>query len=311
MMKRFCLVIVVILTATLVYADEGVRGSFDRTLNVSGAVDLEVETGSGAIRVHPGATGKVLIHGDIWARNGDAQDKVRRLQQNPPIEQSGNSIHVGRIQDSELKRNVSISYDITVPAETRLDAHTGSGAISAEGLKNSVTAHTGSGAVRASAITGDVMAETGSGSIAVEDLGANVKAHTGSGSVRGSNLGSRQGSNIRIETGSGSVSLEQVHGVLFAHTGSGHIEASGDPTGNWDLQTGSGGVTVKLPAKVGFDLRAHTGSGRITVDQPITMQGTIGNRHDVQGRVGEGGVLVQVQTGSGSSRIGSGGQQPL
>jgi hypothetical protein len=38
------------------------EGSFDRTLAVNGAVDLNVETGSGRIEVRPGDTSSVRIH---------------------------------------------------------------------------------------------------------------------------------------------------------------------------------------------------------------------------------------------------------
>ena len=44
-----------------------------------------------------------------------------------PIQQSGNDIRIGHISGSELLHNVSISYDLIVPAETRLRSHRGSG----------------------------------------------------------------------------------------------------------------------------------------------------------------------------------------
>ena len=81
-------------------------------------------------------------------------------------------------------------------------------------------------------------------------------------------------------------------GVHVEQTGSGHIRA----------HTGSGGVTVHTPAKGGFDLRAHTGSGSITVDRPMTVQSTI-TKHELMGKVGGGGsAIVDVRTGSGSIR---------
>src|SRR5262245_48545616 len=79
----------------------GIEGSFDRGLNVSGPVDLEVGTGSGRIEVRQGPQGRVDIHGVIragtdrwWRSDRDAEDIVRQLESNPPIEQSGNSIHI-------------------------------------------------------------------------------------------------------------------------------------------------------------------------------------------------------------------------
>src|SRR5439155_410332 len=65
---------------------DSVKGSFDRTLTVTGAVDLEVRTGSGDIKVHAGPSGKVTIHGKIQARNdgSSAEEKVKYLEAHPP-----------------------------------------------------------------------------------------------------------------------------------------------------------------------------------------------------------------------------------
>ena len=46
----------------------GAEGSFDRTLHVTGPVDLEVTTGSGGIQVRAGDGNQVRVHGRI--RNG-------------------------------------------------------------------------------------------------------------------------------------------------------------------------------------------------------------------------------------------------
>src|SRR5205809_328782 len=93
-------------------------GSFDRTLYLSGTVDLDVSTGSGSITIRQGTGNRVEIHGriragDNWfSSNRNAEEAVRRLEANPPIEQTGSIIRVGRTSDSDWMRNVSISYDI-------------------------------------------------------------------------------------------------------------------------------------------------------------------------------------------------------
>lgn len=45
-------------TASVAFAAEG---SFDRTLRVSGPVDLQIETGSGSIEVRPGGSSEVRV----------------------------------------------------------------------------------------------------------------------------------------------------------------------------------------------------------------------------------------------------------
>src|SRR5438309_12099617 len=73
---------------------DGSRGSFDRRLNVEGMMDLDVSTGSGSIAIRQGANGRVEIHGRVYAghdwqrSDADAEEAIRRIESNPPIEQS-------------------------------------------------------------------------------------------------------------------------------------------------------------------------------------------------------------------------------
>ena len=94
------------------------EGSFQRTLQVTGPVNLDVTTGSGSIQVRTGSSNQIEITGHIKATDwfgGSAEDKVKQLQSNPPIQQSGNDIRIGHIDNPELRHNISISYEIVVP----------------------------------------------------------------------------------------------------------------------------------------------------------------------------------------------------
>src|SRR5271163_2849787 len=117
------------------------EGHFDRTLTVTGAVDLDVQTGSGDITVRPGDSGKVEIHAKIHANGwGDVDARIQEIEKNPPIEQSGNTIRIGHIENHDLMRHISISYEVIVPAETKLRAESGSGDQSANGISGPVDA---------------------------------------------------------------------------------------------------------------------------------------------------------------------------
>lgn len=311
----------VLLIATVAAPSHGsAEGSFDRTLKVTGPVQLEVSTGSGSIHVRPGSSDRVHIVGTIRASegwNGGAEERVRRLEANPPIEQDGNIIRIGHIQDEGLKRNISISYELEVPAETQLRSESGSGSQEVRGLTGPVKAETGSGSITLSDVKLEVQAHTGSGSITLESVGAGAQLHTGSGSIRARDVHGRVNAqtgsggitleqsapgDVEAETGSGHMELHNVHGMLRAETGSGGIEVDGQPTGDWRLEAGSGGISVRLPADAAFDFHAHTGSGGITIDHPLTIQGTV-SRSDLQGKVHGGGHLLEVRTGSGHIEV--------
>lgn len=320
--KRGLLVLGVALLVLAVAAPSygSAEGSFDRTLKVTGPVQLDVSTGSGSIRVRPGGAGSVHVVGTIRVHDswgGDADEKVRRLEANPPIEQVGNIIRIGHIEDEELKRNVSISYEIEVPAETQVRSESGSGSQEMRGLTGPVRAQTGSGSITVSDIKLEVQAHTGSGSIALESIGAGVQLHTGSGSIHAQGVHGRVNAqtgsgnitleqsapgDVEAETGSGHMELHNVRGTLHAETGSGGITVDGQPTGDWRLEAGSGGISVRLPGDAAFDFRAHTGSGGITIDHPLTVQGTV-SRSDLQGKVRGGGYLLEVRTGSGHIEV--------
>ena len=105
-------------------------GTFDKTLNVNGAVQLEVSTGSGYVHVNPGSDNQVHIIGHVHANHGwmggNSEDQVKHVVDDPPIQQSGNTIRIGEMHESWFN-HVSIDYDITAPRNTHLKAESGSG----------------------------------------------------------------------------------------------------------------------------------------------------------------------------------------
>ena len=173
-------------------AAQTAEGSFERTLRVTGPVELDVRSGSGRIRVIAGAGDTVRIAARLRADNawfsGDATARIREIEKNPPVEQTGNSIRLGRFADETIARNISISYDVTVPARTTVNARTGSGSIDIGDVSGPVDANTGSGSITVGRVAAAVTASTGSGSIAVTGAGS-LNARTGSGSIRGAARG--------------------------------------------------------------------------------------------------------------------------
>jgi hypothetical protein len=313
--------------APAIARDTLAEGQFDKTLKVSGAVDLTVMTGAGSISVRTGDSSTLHVIGHIRVNSGwndgfhmdqkTADAKVHELETNPPIEQTGSTIRIGDIHDEELKRNVSISYEIVTPADTRLHSSTGSGGQEVDGVKGPVEATTGSGTMHISRIGAELQASTGSGSITLDTIQGSVRATTGSGGIRAENIGggltAQTGSgnieysqtaagDVDVQTGSGEIELRGVHGRLSARAGSGSIRAEGTPSGDWRIHTGSGGVTVELPQNAAFDLEASTNSGGLTTSHQLLVSGTL-NRHELRGKANGGGPLVSVSTGSGSVRI--------
>ena len=316
-----CVLSLILLSGTgCLDARAALEGSFDRTLSVSGTVDLDVSTGSGSIHVKTGDGTTVRVNGLIRARDdfqARADEKVRYLQSNPPIEQAGNVIRIGQIQDSRYRNNVSISYEIVVPPDTHLRSKTGSGQQSVDGIRGPAEVSTGSGNLTVSNVGGGLIARTGSGRIDLDAIKGRVEAHTGSGRIQASGIegafkadtgsggvtmGQTAPGDVEVSAGSGNLEVSGVKGALRARTGSGHISAGGEPVGEWDLHTSSGGVTVRLNSAAAFDLDARTSSGRITVNHPLTVMGTVSPKA-TRGKVRGGGALLNLTTGSGNITV--------
>jgi DUF4097 and DUF4098 domain-containing protein YvlB len=303
-------------------AAQAPEGSFDRTLTVTGALDLTVASGSGSISVTPGAAGTLRVaaklKGSSWAGRSDVESRIRQIEKNPPIEQQGNVVRIGRFADSDIARDISISYEITVPADTKLGASTGSGAITVGAIAGPASVKSGSGSVQVGRVGGSVDAATGSGSIRV-DGSASLDARTGSGAITATAVAGPTRANsgsgsititqagkgdVEVSAASGGVTLAGVDGAARVNSSSGGIRIDGRPAGAWSLRTSSGGITITVPPDAAFDLDARTNSGSIDSVHPVTMEvtGKIDKRH-VQGKVRGGGPRIEAFCSSGSIRI--------
>ena len=280
-----------------------IQGSFDRTYQVSGPVDLEVLTRSGDITVNRGPAGSVVIRGKIHVGDrwfaGNRQADVIEIEKNPPIRQTGNSIRIDYLNSHDI----SVDYEITAPPDTQVKTHSGSGDQNMEGLHGNLDVESGSGDIRLREISGEVRLHTGSGDVDAHDVSGPFTAEAGSGDIRAEENGS---GNIRVRTGSGEIELRSVNGSLLAESGSGDVTIDGTMKSSWEVRTSSGDVELQIPQQAAFDLDASTGSGSVIVDRPVTMtiQGDLREAHrQVRGKVSGGGPALIVHTGSGDVRI--------
>jgi hypothetical protein len=271
------LIAAALFSASLAYAAD-----FDRTLPVSSHPDLYVSTGSGHIHITPGSDASIHIHAHVyagWNAGGDTDERIRRIAANPPIQQSGDAIHIGEV-DSSLRglfNKITIDYDITAPRAVALNLHTGSGDVDVDNLGRFLKAQTGSGSLRVHGLSGPADLHTGSGDIELQEQGqGDVKASTGSGSIR----------------------INGLAGGLDAATGSGDIEAGGRIAGNSHLKSGSGSIRLHLGREARITLAASTGSG--TIRYP---GGTNSDAHHVEAPINGGGPEVEAHTGSGDIEV--------
>jgi DUF4097 and DUF4098 domain-containing protein YvlB len=190
------------------------------------------------------------------------QSKVRRLENNPPIEQHGNSIRVGHIEEHSLRQNVRIDYDLIVPPQTQLTTTTGAGNQRIQGIQLPVTARSGAGNITVEQCTGDV----------------------------------------RLETGAGGIDARDIAGGLDLESGAGSINVRGTPKHDWRVRVGAGSIHLKVPRASSFDLDAQSGFGTVSVASGLKVDGDVSSRR-VQGKVGNGGPTVDLNSGAGTISI--------
>jgi hypothetical protein len=278
-----CGVLAVLASGCEVDARGQVEGAFDRTLAVNGPVELDLRSGSGSVQIDTGPVDAVHVVARIRANTwftSDPEDRVRRIEAAPPIEQSGNTIRIGQTRDDDLYRNISISYDVTVPEDTRVRSRVGSGRLTINHVQGPVDVANGSGGVHLRQIKGDITATAGSGGIDIEDAGGELVARAGSGGI----------------------GIRGVQGMVSLRAGSGGIRIEGQPLKPWDLHAGSGGITMRVVGETSFDLDASAGSGGINSMQPVSAIGA-SSRGRLRGKVRGGGAAVQLVAGSGGIRI--------
>ena len=281
---------VLLMVSTAAFASDN---KFERTLNVSGQPDLYVATGSGNIVIHSGNDHQIYVVGHVhagWNMFGisgsvdGVKARIQHIIDNPPIVQEGNTVRVGESNDHELFNNISIDYDISVPATVALNVHSGSGDVEIDHVGRYLSAGSGSGNVRAHGIHGPAELGSGSGDIELEEEG----------------LG-----DVKAKTSSGNIKVHGLNGGFTARSWSGDIDADGRLAGPANLATGSGYIKLHLTPDAHFNLEASTGSGDIRVSYPGAPTQGDNSRHHLTAPINGGGPPLEVRTGSGDIEIDS------
>lgn len=266
---------------------------FVRGLSVTGPVELVVRTSSGHINVSAGRAGCVEIRGTICRRkHGDGEVESRRrvnfIVSHPPIEQNGNIVIIGYSTGGDHERDVSINYDVAVPSRTRLNAGTGSGSISIEGIAGPVDASAAAGAISAAEIGSDISLTVSAGEIEITQVQGNARLSTGLGPIHASGVNG----NFHATAGNGAISASGLMGgKVEARNISGNIDLKIDGGGMVRVKTDSGKIRIeckkqqrafqvesvtgdiafKLPASIVPWLEPHTVYGEIASSRPITL----------------------------------------
>jgi DUF4097 and DUF4098 domain-containing protein YvlB len=314
----------VVLISALVAAIAGCNagpaatGKFERTYTVADPLRLELSNTAGDVTILPSTDDKVHIRAEVRASGFGFDNPQKRLDDtvsNPPVEQRGNTIRVGK--DSSHLRNLAITYAIEIPHATEVNTNVIAGALTIRGLKGPIKANAVSGSIRVEQIELDAQLSSASGTVSVADIGGDARVSSASGSVSVANVKgdvrvsaiageiqiSQPAARVEADTTTGSVDIRGAHSNVKARAVAGRISIEGDP-GNgsyWDLKTVSGGVQLFVPDSASFHLTAEALSGEIRADIPIVLEEQ--GRHSLRAHVGSGAGRIEIHTTSGEIRI--------
>jgi DUF4097 and DUF4098 domain-containing protein YvlB len=132
-------------------------------------------------------------------------------------------------------------------------------------------------------------------------LRSNLSLKTNNGGISISNVNGR----LEFNALNGGVHLSHVGGTVKGGTTNGglHIELSGD---RWDgdtmdVSTTNGGVAMSIPENYSAHLETGTVNGHLSIDFPVTVQGTI--TRELAVNLGSGGATIRAMTTNGGVRI--------
>ncbi len=235
-----------------------------------------------------------LVPVEVTERNGRAEVRTRYPSGEPQ-------------RGSRRNGNVTVAYNVTAPAGTRLSLDSISGTITVSDIKGDLSASSISGDVRISGAGRIGSAKSISGTIDISDTQAEgaVAGSSVSGDVMFRRVTARRldGSSV-----SGNIRVEDAQSErVSAQTTSGSVWFGGTlaRSGRYELKSFSGEVRVLLAGTTGFEVDANSFSGEVRTDLPLQRRGDSepnrrGRRTTLRGTYGDGAAVLDVTTFSGS-----------
>jgi DUF4097 and DUF4098 domain-containing protein YvlB len=213
-----------------------------------GTPEINLDTFDGAIEIRTWDKPDVEVVIEKRAVNREAAATI-----DVRAEQSGNRITV----EAKAAKSSHIGFHINYSRSARL--------IVSAPLKANVVARSGDGSIDIEHMTGRLELRSGDGSIRGRDLEGELNVHTGDGSIR---LDGIKGS-LDVDTGDGTIAASGTLTALRARTGDGSVTIRADggsvPSGDWEITTGDGSITLEVADTFNAALDAHTGDGGISI----------------------------------------------
>ena len=260
---------------------------------------LSIESFNGSVELSGWDQDTVDISGTKFAPSSEAAGALKIEIDNRP-----DSVSLRVVRPSDFRSNRGARFLVKMPRKAVVDRiTTTNGAIRVEQGSGPARLRTSNAIVRVSGLEGNVDVQTSNGSIEVADMAGDVVARTSNGSIRAMNLkGELQAttSNAAITT-----TLEPGQSVrpVRLETSNGSVDVTlRSLASDVRINSSNGRITLHLPSPLNARLSARTTNSSIVSDFEIKSQGTFG-RNQMDGTLGMGGPLLDLNTSNGSIRL--------
>lgn len=263
---------------------------------------LEVENFNGSVEILGWDQNTVDVSGTKYAEE-ESMLRAMRIE----ATQSGNTVHVRTERPEPHHWNGGARYTIRVPRRTDLariqssngslriediegsqsDLTSSNGAIRMRNVHGHIEAHTSNGSVDIQGADGGVRIGTSNGSVTVDGVRGTLEAHTSNGAIRGTLVDSSPNEPIRLTTSNGTIDVRL------------QMPRNNDVI----AQTSNSSITIHMPSNAAARIDAQTSShDSISTDFDVQVHGML-SKGRIEGTIGGGGPLLQLQTSNGSIRI--------
>jgi DUF4097 and DUF4098 domain-containing protein YvlB len=229
------------------------KATEEKTLAVSGSVDLTVENDFGDVSVQNGAEGQVAIKAEktAWGvNNADAQKALADLK--VIIEQTGDQIKVSVQQPVEIDAfhfgpsGGSVKFTITVPENTNVTLRASNSDLTLTGTSGQADLHTDFGRITLTDVAGEVKAQTSNGEIEARNIGSGKTVALSSefGNITADGV---TGSGVTISSTNGVLELGSLKasGLLMAGSDFGNVHITDSQANVVDVRSNNGAVKLE------------------------------------------------------------------
>lgn len=251
-----------------------------RTINGTGIRRLDIQLGSGNVRLQASEDGNV--YGEIRCEDADLEQRINTTT-------FGDTLRIDTTRAANFPRifDKSIDISLSVPAGTHLDLTGGSCEVNTDVTLGTVSVKVGSGDLRI-ARADQLICKTGSGDVFVLETAGNAQLITGSGDLRLD----RCGGELQATTASGDVVIGELSGSASIKSASGDITIAG-ASGSADVKTSSGDVEIGVAGDLPAWLDLRSGSGEVDIKIPPSNQPEPGAPFvSISARSGSGDITI-------------------